>query len=40
MGIVIVAAVSLVVGLFADFHQKTENPNAGTFLESNSHICP
>ena len=38
MGVVIVAAVALVVGLFAGFNQKAEDPNAHTFLESNSHI--
>jgi hypothetical protein len=38
MGVVIVAAVTLLVGPFAGFHQKAENPNADTFLERNSHI--
>jgi hypothetical protein len=38
MGVVVVAAVGLLVGLFAGFNQKVENPNAKTFLESNSHI--
>jgi hypothetical protein len=38
MGVVIVAAVSLLVGLFAGFNQKAENPHASTFMKSNSHI--